>query len=76
MHYFKHIKYVFSEGCSWEIFETRKKNVYYWACFPGCLPDGDEVGPFTDVEEAIGDIRDTLNSEDAFSVDSSTDYDS
>lgn len=33
---------------------------YYWiACFPGCLPDGDPIGPFPTAEgaylSAIGD---------------------
>ena len=26
---------------------------YYWACFPGCLPDSDPIGPFDTEEEAI-----------------------
>ena len=26
---------------------------YYWFCFPGCLPDGDPIGPFATREEAI-----------------------
>jgi hypothetical protein len=26
---------------------------YWWACFPGCLPDGDPIGPFDTEEEAI-----------------------
>lgn len=29
---------------------------YYWrACFPGCLPDGDLMGPFKTEGEAIDD---------------------
>jgi hypothetical protein len=31
---------------------------YWWPCFPGCLPDGDPVGPFETEEEAIEDARD------------------
>lgn len=27
--------------------------VYYWHCFPGCLPDSDPIGPFENEEEAI-----------------------
>jgi hypothetical protein len=23
-----------------------KPGWYWWACFPGCLPDGEAVGPF------------------------------
>ena len=32
---------------------------YYWqACFPGCLPDGEPVGPFETEEAAIKDAQD------------------
>lgn len=31
---------------------------YWWACSPGCLPDGDPVGPFGSEEEALADARD------------------
>lgn len=30
---------------------------YWWAGFPGCLPDGDPVGPFPTEEAAIQDAR-------------------
>ena len=31
---------------------------WYWrACFPGCLPDSDPIGPFDTREEAIRDMR-------------------
>ena len=31
---------------------------YWWACFPGCLPDGDEpTGPFLSEQEAINDAQ-------------------
>ncbi len=30
---------------------------YWWAGFPGCLPDGDPVGPFETEEEAIRDAQ-------------------
>jgi hypothetical protein len=33
--------------------EPRKAGWYYWNCFPGCLPDGDPVGPFDTEDEAI-----------------------
>ena len=26
---------------------------YWWPCFPGCLPDGDPIGPFPTEAEAI-----------------------
>ena len=28
---------------------------YWWSCFPGCLPDGDPVGPFDTEQDAISD---------------------
>ncbi len=30
---------------------------YWWPCFPGCMPDGDPVGPFDTEEQAIKDAR-------------------
>jgi hypothetical protein len=28
---------------------------FWWPCFPGCLPDGDPVGPFASEDEALRD---------------------
>lgn len=30
---------------------------YWWACFPGCMPDGDAVGPFNTSQEAYDDAQ-------------------
>jgi hypothetical protein len=30
---------------------------YWWSCFPGCLPDGDAIGPFASAEEALKDAQ-------------------
>jgi hypothetical protein len=30
---------------------------YWWACFPGCLPDGEAHGPFETEAEAIADAQ-------------------
>lgn len=31
---------------------------WFWqACFPGCLPDGDAVGPFDSYAEALADAQ-------------------
>lgn len=30
---------------------------YWWACQPGCLPDGDAEGPFETEDEAIMNAR-------------------
>lgn len=38
---------VFREGSGW----------YWWACFPGCLPEGEPNGPFATKEEAISDAN-------------------
>ena len=32
---------------------------YWWACFPGCMPDGDPVGPFAGSYSAWRDARDS-----------------
>lgn len=34
---------------------------FYWACFPGCLPDGDPIGPFETEEEALADAREVYD---------------
>jgi hypothetical protein len=30
---------------------------YWWACFPGCMPDGEPSGPFANEAEAIADAQ-------------------
>lgn len=30
---------------------------YWWACFPGCLPDGEPSGPFATEQEAIDNAQ-------------------
>lgn len=30
---------------------------YWWSCQPGCLPDGDPVGPFDTWSDAVNDCR-------------------
>lgn len=37
--------------------EPLKGGWYYWQCFPGCLPDGDPIGPFASEAEALADAR-------------------
>ena len=39
---------------------------YWWPCFPGCMPDGDPVGPFATEAEAIADAQevDTYHARD------------
>jgi hypothetical protein len=33
---------------------------YWWSCFPGCLPDGEAMGPFETEAEALADAQDIL----------------
>jgi len=48
-------------GDSWEVSEDGAHLTlqgWYWqACFPGCLPDGEAVGPFQTEEEAMADAE-------------------
>lgn len=34
---------------------TNRAGWYWQACFPGCLPDGDAIGPFDSEESAAAD---------------------
>jgi len=31
---------------------------YWWPCFPGCLPDGEPIGPFETEADALADAQD------------------
>jgi hypothetical protein len=37
--------------------EPPQSGWYWWACFPGCLPDGEPSGPFATEQEAIDDAQ-------------------
>ena len=37
--------------------ESRGAGWYWWSCFPGCLPDGEAMGPFDAELEALEDAR-------------------
>lgn len=30
---------------------------YWWSCFPGCMPEGDPMGPFDTEAEAVEDAQ-------------------
>lgn len=30
---------------------------YWWPCFPGCLPDGEPIGPFATEAAAVADAQ-------------------
>ena len=34
------------------------KGWFWWACFPGCLPDSDPFGPFPTKAQALADAQD------------------
>ena len=38
--------------------DNRQAGWYWWACFPGCMPTGDPLGPFETEAEAIADAQD------------------
>lgn len=50
-------------GGSYEIFRVSGKfgpiapGWYWWACWPGCLSDGDPVGPFETEQMAIDNLH-------------------
>ena len=45
--------------------EDRYEPGWYWhSCFPGCLPDGDPMGPFATEDEALADARDGMEDDD------------
>ncbi len=39
-------------------FQPFEPGWYWWACFPGCLPDGEPNGPFETAEQAYNDATD------------------
>ena len=39
--------------------ENLERGWYWWACFPGCLPDSDPTGPFDSRREAEMDAEET-----------------
>lgn len=43
-----------------EGFEPCAAGWYWWPCFPGCLPDGEPMGPFETEAEAIANAREDL----------------
>jgi hypothetical protein len=45
------------EGADRECVGPVEPGWYWWACFPGCLPDGDPSGPFATEAEAIADAQ-------------------
>lgn len=43
---------------SYEVFRILgTSDWYWWACLPGCLPDGDAVGPYASKAAAMADAN-------------------
>lgn len=38
-----------------ELDEPMRPGWYWWACFPGCVPDGEPSGPFANSRDAMYD---------------------
>ena len=45
----------YEDGCNPDVDDDQQlePGFYYWSCFPGCLPDGEPIGPFLTEIEAI-----------------------
>ena len=55
--------YARRNGIDWRLVEetdTPDAGWYWQSCFPGCLPDGDPVGPFESEAEALADAREGM----------------
>ena len=54
------------EECGYTGFRCLDTKVswYYWACFPGCLPDGDPIGPFETEDDAILDAQESYEEDE------------
>ena len=51
------IEVFYSDGIGDHGDEKLEPGWYWWACFPGCLPDSNPNGPFKTEEEALEDAR-------------------
>lgn len=39
------------------LFSNDNEGWYWWACFPGCMPDGEASGPFATSQEAYDNAQ-------------------
>jgi hypothetical protein len=46
-----------TDGIGGGDYETQEPGFYWQACFPGCLPDGEPMGPFDTESAAIEDAQ-------------------
>lgn len=47
----------YSNGSHGATAERHERGWYWWACFPGCLPEGPPMGPFASEQEAIDNAQ-------------------
>jgi hypothetical protein len=52
------VYYVSQDEIDMESFSDAEPGWYWCACFPGCLPDSDPVGPFATEELATKNAQD------------------
>ena len=49
------------KAIDWAVKESQATGGWFWwSCFPGCLPDGPAMGPFTTKQEALADAMQDL----------------
>lgn len=53
--FYSDVKDQTDETCFFQDGEPLGSGWYYWTCFPGCLPEGDPMGPFDTEDEAKKD---------------------
>lgn len=56
---FEHLNPAASELAAIEQAAKELSGFYWQPCFPGCLPDGDPIGPFETEQEALADAQDS-----------------
>lgn len=49
-----------AKAIAWAVAESGATGGWFWhACFPGCIPDSEPIGPFATRAEALADARST-----------------
>ncbi len=50
----------FDNYCDCRADKVEKTGYWYWFCFPGCLPNGNPIGPFDTETEALENAREGM----------------
>lgn len=53
--------------------EGQRDAWWWWSCFPGCMPDGEPMGPFATEAEALEDARAGMENDEEDSDDEEID---